>query len=180
MTQKGWKKSVNGDGLIWPFLYLITNSIIFNENCKNNKIGDNCSSIIFNNYCTGNTLGRNVLLTSFGSNCTNNTLGNYYQSITFGTYCTGNKIIKVDSNNEEVGVLDYVRYFTFGDAVQNNTFNTTVETQSNKYLQMHKVNSYIISKNINLSADTQTSYITTIAKNSNDSIKQYCEADLIL
>ena len=155
-------------------------SINFNEKCKDNNLGNNCSSVIFSNHCTGNTLGNNVLLTSFGSNCINNTLGNYYQSITFGTYCTENKIIKINSNNEEVGVLEYVRHFTFGDAVQRNTFQTTVDTKSDEYLQMYKINSYIIGKTINLSAETQRSYTTTIARNSSGYIKQYCEGDLIL
>ena len=157
--------------------------VSFGHKCIGNILGDNCNIIVFGDACQNNKFGNNVQLVTFISNCQNNIFGNYYQSITFGSYCINNIFIneQVVSGKEydTYTPINYLRYIKFGDACQNNIFWTTDSVDSSNWKQMYDVDSYIISKNIELKSSVQAGYTTTIAKNSSGHVKQYCLTDLI-
>lgn len=159
----------------------------FGISCFQNTFGDGCHSNTFGNLyyqntfgagCFSNTFGINCYRNTFGITCFQNTFGDYCNSNTFGNSC--HDIIFGDSSNPSVGgtycrnnVIEngnqYIRlYQTTGTAGNNNQLQNVYIAQG--------VNSTTTWLDISTIA-RNLSYRTTVARESNGTLRIYNEDD---
>ena len=160
----------------------------FGSGCHHNTFGSYCCSNTFGTYCSRNTFGDTSCNNTFDSYCHHNTFGFNCSDNTFGSYCyyntfgSGCSDIKFASDKEATTKYTYYRNNRFGDdcgfiiftgtgtggeyaQVQNYNFAQRLQGAPRAYLTIDGVRN--------------RSYETKVARNSEGTIKTYCEADLI-
>ena len=185
-------------------LYL-NNNCFFGTGCGSNTFGNECFGNTFGSQCSGNTFGNNCYNNTFSTYCSHNTFGDTFHDNTFGSWCYGNTFsfgcsditfgndchnntfgsgcsdIKFASDKEATTKYTYYRNNRFGDncgfiiftgtgtggeyaQVQNYNFAQRLQGAPRAYLTIDGVRN--------------RSYETKVARNSEGTIKTYCEADL--
>lgn len=161
----------------------------FGNTCFQNTFGNSCNSNTFGNLYYQNTFGAGCFRNTFGINCYRNTFGIACYQNTFGDYCNSNTfgnschdIIFGDSSNPSVGgtycrnnVIEngnqYIRlYQTTGTAGNNNQLQNVYIAQG--------VNSTTTWLDISTIA-RNLSYRTTVARESNGTLRIYNEDNLL-
>ena len=148
----------------------------FGNDCYYNSFGNECYSNSFGNSCSYNSFGNNCYSNSFGDGCSDNSFGNNYFYNSFGNECYYNSFGNKCSHNKlndyyqcnkfENGVL-YVQFSgdgTYGAYVQNYHIKQgMVFTSSTKHT---------------ITAKIGLTYELSVAKQSDGTVVEYCEADL--
>ena len=167
----------------------------FGNYCTNNTFGNNCTSNTFGNDCTNNTFGNSCTNNTFGNSCNNNTFGNYCNSNTFsndcdnntfgnecktnnfGNYCTNNSFGNSCQNNK---LPAYVRYNTFGIGVAKLNLLPSESGNPLNYMQNYRITNGLqgASGGQTIQVERNRNYETTVGRNSNGVIKQFCVADM--
>ena len=140
----------------------------FENDCYSNSFGSGCHYNYFGSDCSFNSFGSDCYYNSFGSDC-------YYNS--FGNSCYGNKLGVNSSNNK----LDaYYENNTFENGVQNVKF-SGVGTEAAKVQNYHIKQGMTFTTNAEhtITAKTGLNYELTVAKQSDGTVVEYCEADLL-
>ena len=144
------------------------NSNSFGNDCYNNSFGNNCNSNSFGNNCNYNSFGNDCSNNSFGNDCSYNSFGNGCYSNSFGNGCDHNKLNNYYINNKFENNVTNIRFSGIGtDAV--------------------KVQNYHIKQGMTftnsaphtITAKTGLGYELTVAKQSDGTVVEYCEADLL-
>ena len=120
----------------------------FGDGCSHNSFGDGCSDNSFGNNCSHNSFGNECYSNSFGNNCSDNKLNDYYQC-----------------NKFENGVK-YVQFS--GDGI------------SGAYVQNYHIKQGMVftsSTKHTITAKTGLTYELSVAKQSDGTVVEYCEAD---
>ena len=167
----------------------------FGNNCYQNFFGNNCFHNSFGNYCHSNSFGNNCFLNSFGNNCNSNSFVNNCHSNSFGNNCSYNSFGNSCSNNSFVNgcqfnsfganssynKLDtFYQYNKFDNGVEHVIFRGT--GTSSKYIQNYHIKQGM--KFTNNSPHTITAklglgYELSVAKQTDGTVVEYCEADLL-
>ena len=139
----------------------------FGNDCYYNSFGNDCSSTSFGNNCYSNSFGNDCHSNLFGNECYYNSLGNdcYYNS--FGDDCYSNKL-----NN-------YYRYNKFENGVRYVEFSGN--GTSSAYVQNYHIKQgmkFTSSTKHTIIAKTGLTYELSVAKQSDGTVVEYCEADL--
>lgn len=149
----------------------LNNNCFFGNNCYSNSFGNNCRNNTFGNSFQANTFGNDCWYNTFGNNCSRNTFGN-------DCYC-----INFAADSSASIKYGYYRYNHLGDGCQYILFKSTETASSFSQVQNYNFaqglqgtdSAYLIIDGVRNRA-----YETKVAKNSNEELKIYCEADLIL
>ena len=162
--------------------------INFGTYCLHNTLGTDCMDINFGDYCGGNTLGDgchynslgdNCFGNTFSFNCTNNTLGNDCRSNSFGSDCEYN-VFAADASGTTPA--SYFKNNKFEPGVSYCILSNAETASSSLYVQNYRVRSSVVgtasSKRV-IKTTRGLTYDTTVALNSEGTIKTYCEADLV-
>ena len=149
----------------------------FGNNCSYNSFGSSCYSNSFGSSCSYNSFGNRCYSNSFGNRCSSNSFGNRCSSNSFGNDCYGNKLGVNSSNNK----LD--AYY------ENNKFENGVKYVefSGVGIAVAKVQNYHIKQGMTftnnakhtITAKIGLNYELTVAKQSDGTVVEYCEADLL-
>ena len=140
----------------------------FGNNCYSNSFGSGCSSNSFGNNCHSNSFGDNCYYNSFGNDCFNDSFGNDCSHNSFGNGCQYNKLNDYYTNNKFENKVTNIKFSGIGtDAV--------------------KVQNYHIKQGMTftnsaphtITAKTGLGYELTVAKQSDGTVVEYCEADLL-
>ena len=123
-------------------------NITLDNNCSSNSFGNNCYSNSFGNNCSQNSFGTSCSQNSFGNDCSYNKLNNHY-------LC----------NKFENGVK-YVEFS--GDG----TYSAYVQ---NYHIKQGMV--FTSSTKHTITAKTGLTYELSVAKQSDGTVVEYCEAD---
>ena len=160
----------------------------FGNLCFNNTFGSNCYSNTFGNLYHHNTSGDTFHDNTFGSECYSNTFGFSYSDNTFGPNCYNNTFgnycsyIKFASDKEATTKYTYYRNNRFGDECKHIVFTGTETASSNSQVQNYNFAQRLqgtSSAYLTIDGVRNRSYETKVARNSEGTIKTYCEADLI-
>ena len=158
----------------------------FGNNCFTSSFGNNCQYNSFGNYCYGNSFGSDYYCNSFGNNCFTNSFGNncQYNSFenkcsgnSFGSDCSGNKLGVNSSNNK----LDaYYENNKFENGVKYVKF-SGVGTSSSKVQNYHIKQGMVFTSSTEhtITAKLGLGYELSVAKQSDGTVVEYCEADLL-
>ena len=149
----------------------------FGSGCSFNSFGSNCSSNSFGSGCYYNSFGSDCYYNSFGSNCYYNSFGSgcYYNSFgsgcyynSFGSNCRYNKLDAYYENN------------TFENGVQRVKF-SGVGTVSSKVKNYHIKQGMVFTSSTEhtITAKLGLGYELSVAKQSDGTVVEYCEADLL-
>ena len=140
----------------------------FGNYCYSNSFGNECHSNSFGNSCHSNSFGTGCSSNSFGNECSSNSFGNncFYNS--FGNYCSHNKLNNQYIYNKFENGIQYVEFSdngTHSDYVQNYHIKQgMVFTSPTKHT---------------ITAKTGLTYELSVAKQSDGTVVEYCEADLL-
>lgn len=148
---------------------------IFETYCSENTLNESCSDNIFQTQCDKNTLGAHSWYNSFGTYCTNNTFGEWTQNIVLGNLCSNNKFATT-SAGDTIG--NYFQNVVFGGGCKNLIFWCAQATSSSRMVRNIKIAAGLSSSAVEIPV-IAANYVQTVAKNSSDEIKVYCEADLV-
>ena len=138
----------------------------FGDSCYSNSFGNDCSNNSFGNSCYSNSFG-NGCSNSFGNGCSNNSFGDNCYSNSFGNDCKYNKLNDYYTNN------------TFENRVTNIKF-SGIGTNAVK-VQNYHIKQGMTFTNLaphTITAKTGLNYELTVAKQSDGTVVEYCEADL--
>ena len=162
--------------------------INFGTYCLYNILGTDCMGINFGDYCGSNTLGNGCHYNSLGDNCfgnifsfncTYNTLGNDCRSNSFGPDCEYN-VFAADASGTTPA--SYFKNNKFEPGVSYCILSNAETASSSLYVQNYCVKSSVVgtasSKRV-IKTTRGLTYDTTVALNSEGTIKTYCEADLV-
>ena len=139
----------------------------FGNSCSHNSFGNGCPYNSFGNDCHYNSFGSGCYYNSFGNDCTSNSFGNDCNSNSFGNSCYYNKLNDYyQCNKFENGV----RYVEFSG---NGTYSAYVQ---NYHIKQGMV--FTSSTKHTITAKTGLTYELSVAKQSDDTVVEYCEADL--
>ena len=140
----------------------------FGSACRYNSFGSYCYNNSFGNECYYNSFGSDCYNNSFGSNCYSNFFGNDCSSNSFGSDCYSNKLDAYYENN------------TFENGVKHVKF-SGVGTVSSKVQNYHIKQGMTFATNAEhtITAKTGLNYELTVAKQSDGTVVEYCEADLL-
>ena len=130
----------------------------FGNECYSNSFGDNCSGNSFGNVCSDNSFGSGFYYNSFGNNCHSNS---------FGNECSYNKL------------NDYYQYNKFENGVKYVEFSgngTEAAKVQNYHIKQGMV--FTSSTKHTITAKTGLTYELSVAKQSDGTVVEYCEADL--
>ena len=139
--------------------------ILVGNNCYNNYIGIHCSNIIIGNQAYNNFLGNNcynisllgsyIVNNYFEDNCRDIILGSEYSGYYRNNhFCNGVRFVKLYSN-ETAAYERQIQFLEVSSSIQRTNSHISIEVSRGKVTQ------------------------TTIAKNSNSEVKQFCLADLV-
>ena len=124
----------------------------FGYDCCENSFGESCESNSLGNSCYYNNFTEDCIFNSLGNSCVSNRLGRNYKYNTFGEEVHFVHL----ANNEQGGYDDLVQNYRISNGIQG-----TYEER------------------ITLNVERNRNYETTIARNSDGEIVQFCVADLI-
>ena len=149
----------------------------FGNNYFNNSFGNDCFNNSFGNYCHSNSFGNNCYSNSFGNNCSNNSFGNYCQSNSFGNNCSNNSFGNGCYSNK---LNDYYENNKFENEVKNIKF-SGLGTVSSKVQNYHIKQGMTFTNSAphTITARTGLGYELTVAMQSDGTVVEYCEADLL-
>ena len=149
----------------------------FGTNCSSNSFGNNCFSNSFGNDCHYNSFGNDCTNNSFGNDCFSNSFGNSGSHNSFGTNCSSNSFGNSCSNNK---LNDYYTHNKFENKVTNIKFSgigTNAVTVRNYHIKQGMIFTTLAPHTI--TAKTGLNYELTVAKQSDGTVVEYCEADLL-
>ena len=149
----------------------------FGNNCSSNSFGNDCSYNSFENDCNSNSFGDDCYSNSFGNNCSSNSFGNDCFSNSFGNYCYSNSFGNSCSSNK---LNDYYKYNKFENGVQYVEFSGN-ETSSANVQNYHIKQGMVFTSSTKhtITAKTGLTYELSVAKQSDGTVVEYCEADLL-
>ena len=149
----------------------------FGSDCTNNSFGNSCYSNSFGNGCFRNSFGNNCYYNSFGNGCFHNSFGNGCKYNSFGNNCDYNEL-RVNSSNNRLDA--YYENNKFENGVQHVRF-SGVGTVSSKVQNYHIKQGMTFTANAEhiITAKTGLNYELTVAKQSDGTVVEYCEADLL-
>ena len=162
------------------------NSNSFGNNCSSNSFGNDCSSNSFGNVCNSNSFGSNCNYNSFDSNCDSNSFSNNCNSNSFGNYCNSNSFGKgcysnsfgIQLSNNKLNA--YYRYNKFDDGVERVTFSGT--GTNSEYIQNYHIKQGMKFRSNSphtITAKLGLGYELSVAKQTDGTVVEYCEADLL-
>ena len=149
----------------------------FGNDCHYNSFGTNCSSNSFGSDCHYNSFGSDCHYNSFGSDCYYNFFGTNCSHNSFGTNCSSNSFGNDCSDNK---LNDYYTHNKFENKVTNIKFSgigTNAVTVRNYHIKQGMVFTMLVPHTI--TARTGLNYELTVAKQSDGTVVEYCEADLL-
>jgi hypothetical protein len=185
-----------GAGCLGNKLYHECNYIILNDLCCHNtfgisgycnSFGYNCNSNVFGEYSfcnsfgpwgSNNILGRDCVYNIFHNECTSNSFGDSCQINSFSADCSYNNFGNACCENRfRVGA--HYRYNTFGEEVRNLHLVNYEQGYYDNYVQNYHIANGIqgTEEPLEINAERNRIYETTIARNSNGEIVQFCEGD---
>ena len=149
----------------------------FGNNCYGNSFGNDCFANSFGNSCRYNSFGNYCFDNSFGNNCYSNSFGNYCSYNSFGNNCSYNSFVSDCCYNK---LYAYYKNNTFENGVQHVKF-SGVGTVSSKVQNYHIKQGMTFTTNAEhtITARTDLNYELTVAKQSDGTVVEYCEADLL-
>ena len=156
----------------------------FGDGCSGNSFGDSCSNNSFGYGYSNNSFGNNCYGNSFGQGCSNNSFGNYYSNNSFGNNCFNNSF-GYGSNNSfgnncsHNKLNDHYQYNKFENGVQYVEFSGN--GTSSAYVQNYHIKQgmkFTSSTKRIITAKTGLTYELSVAKQSDGTVVEYCEADL--
>ena len=153
------------------------NSNSFGNDCYSNSFGNGCSYNSFGNNCFSNSFGNNCYSNSFGNNCNSNSFGNKCFFNSFGNGCSYNSFGNACCHNK---LNDYYTNNKFENGVQYVEF-SGVGTRAANVQNYHIKQGMIFTDNAKhtITAKTGLNYELTVAKQSDGTVVEYCEADLL-
>ena len=140
----------------------------FGNKCSNNSFGDNCSNNLFGNGCFDNSFGNDHYSISFGNSCSNNSFGNYCYSNSFGNDCSYNKLNDYYTNNKFENKVTNIKFSGIGTGA--------VKVQN---YHIKQGMTFTDSAPHTITAKTGLGYELTVAMQSDGTVVEYCEADLL-
>lgn len=165
--------------------------------CTSNTFISNCNENILGKDCESNTFNDNVVSTILATSCSSNTFDILCTGNIFGSNCTSNKlngrnefnVFNSDCSNNTLGTVCKYNIFdsnctnnTLGNRFINNKFDSNASnvTLTNNTTG-NEVHYYHIKSGVTgeFTCSEQRDYETIIAKRSDGTIVEYCEADLI-
>ena len=143
-------------------------NITLDNNCYSNSFGNGCFDNSFGNNCYGNSFGNDCYGNSFGSDYYGNSFGSNCYSNSFGNRCNSNKLDAYYENNTFENGVRYVKFSGVG-------------TVSSKVQNYHIKQGMTFATNAEhtITAKTGLNYELTVAKQSDGTVVEYCEADLL-
>ena len=138
----------------------------FGNDCSNNSFGNDCSNNSFGNDCTYNPSEYRCSNNSFGNSCSNNRLDNQCSNNSFGNSCSNNRLNNYYLFNKFENGVQYVQFSGNG-------------TQST-YVQNYHIKQGMVftsSTKHTITAKTGLTYELSVAKQSDGTVVEYCEAD---
>ena len=157
----------------------------FGNDCPNNSFGDSCYSNSFGDSCYSNSFGNNYYSNSFGNSCYSNSFGNNCSNNSFGNGCSNNSF---GDNCYSNSFGNDCKYNKLNDYYTNNTFENRVTNIKFSGIGTNavKVQNYHIKQGMTftnlaphtITAKTGLNYELTVAKQSDGTVVEYCEADL--
>lgn len=141
------------------YVYASYNS--FGTQSNVNKFGEDCFHNSFGDYCDSN---------SFGNGCSANSFGSYCGPNSFGDYCGANSF----------GYGYHFRYNTFGKGVNYVHLSNDEQGEYDNCVQNYRISNGIqgtYEEPITLNVERNRIYETTVARNRNGEIVQFCVAD---
>ena len=162
------------------------NSNSFGNRCYSNSFGNRCYSNSFENDCYSNSFGNNCSYNFFGTHCYSNSFRNSCYSNSFGNNCFSNSFgngcysnkLGVNSSNNKLDA--YYENNKFENGVKNVKF-SGVGTVSSKVQNYHIKQGMTFTNSAphTITAKTGLGYELTVAKQSDGTVVEYCEADLL-
>ena len=152
----------------------------FGNSCYSNSFGNNCETNSFGNICYSNSLGNDCYCNTFGNNCRNSSFGNDCYDNTFGNSCFS---IKFAPDSSASIKYNYYRSNHFGDNCECIIFKGKAPANNAQQVQNYNFAQGLqgtFSAYLTIDGVRGRSFETKVAKKSNDEVKIYCEADLIL
>ena len=164
----------------------ILNNIVFLTNieddglyygCSSNSFGSGCYYNSFGNNCYYNSFGSGCSSNSFGSDCDDNSFGNncYYNS--FGNNCSGNKLGVNSSNNKLDAYYENNKFENGVKYVEFSGVGTGAAKVQNYHIKQGMV--FTSSTEHTITAKLGLGYELSVAKQSDGTVVEYCEADLL-
>ena len=143
------------------------NSNSFGNNCYSNSFGKGCNSNSFGTGCNSNSFGNDCFGNSFENGCSGNYFGNDCNYNSFGNNCSGNKLNDYYLCNKFENGVTYVEFS--GDG-------TSSARVQNYHIKQGMV--FTSSTKHTITAKTGLTYELSVAKQSDGTVVEYCEADL--
>ena len=140
----------------------------FGNDCNYNSFGNDCLSNSFRNGCYSNSFGNSCSRNSFGNSCSYNSFGNGCSYNSFGNGCSRNKL------------NDYYLYNKFENGVTHVWFSG--DGTNSAYVQNYHIKQgMVFTSSIihTITAKTGLTYELSVAKQSDGTVVEYCEADLL-
>ena len=134
-------------------------NITLDNNCHSNSFGNDCYSNSFGSGCSNN---------SFGNDCSNNSFGNGCFDNSFGNGCYYNKLNDYYQCNKFENGVQYVEFRGNGT--------------SSAYVQNYHIKQGMVftsSTKHTITAKTGLTYELSVAKQTDGTVVEYCEADLL-
>lgn len=151
----------------------------FGSNCNDNAFGMNCGNITFGFNSNNNLFDIDCSNNTFGSRCSNNVFGRDISNNKFGNNCSN---ITFSSNSAGSATGRYFQYITIPRDVKYLILYNTETASSNAVVKDYNIKigiSGTSSNPITINTTRNLNYETTVALNSSEEVKIYCEADLI-
>ena len=143
-------------------------NITLDNNCYSNSFGNNCRYNSFGTNCYSNSFGNDCFSNSFGTDCFSNSFGNDCLSNSFGNDCYYNKLNDDYTNNKFENRVTNIKFSGIGT--------NTVRVQ-NYHIKQGMI--FTNSAPHTITAKTGLGYELTVAKQSDGTVVEYCEADLL-
>ena len=147
---------------------IINNIVFLGGICSNNIFGNSCSYNSFGSICSYNSFGNDCSHNSFGNSCSYNIFGNNCSDNSFGINFLNNTIGDYNSSNKFENNVQYVEFSGKGT--------------TDKYIQNYHIKqgmTFTLSTKHTITAKAGLNYETTVAKKSDGTVVEYCEADLL-
>ena len=140
----------------------------FGNGCCYNSFGNGCDDNYFGSGCYSNSFVNDFCYNSFGNGCDNNHFGNscYYNKL--GVNSSNNKLDAYYENNKFENGVKYVEFSGVG---------TEAAKVQNYHIKQGMV--FTSSTKHTITAKTGLNYELTVAKQSDGTVVEYCEADLL-
>ena len=140
----------------------------FGNYCSSNSFGNDCTDNSFGNDCTDNSFGSNCYSNSFGNYCSSNSFGNDCTDNSFGNYCTYNKLNAYYENNNFENGVQHVKFSGVG-----------TDSSKDQNYNIKQGMKFTTNAEHTITAKTGLNYELTVAKQSDGTVVEYCEADLL-